>query len=315
MHRKRAAACCKSSAVARRQPTPDSKSGDVIDHAVRRQADYRRRRFRGGAEANRGRPDLCSAAGARINRLTSRSAGPPAAGNHPPGVRQQAAGRRAERARSAIDAAHALSRPASRRLGKNAARAQRSRPAGWQLGSRASPRSTRPCSRRQLERLGLRNHASATAGEGRAPWTRIPTRPDYHLILEVAIRNTSDASRRKSPTGWTARPACRSKAPGTPPRSAAAWGSVAGMRDVMLRFNGCRQRVAAGVVRRVSSTPKTARCHAFPRVSARLDFIAVDTQYFASACFRKTQAGRSLVRGHPADSRRRGVRPKSPTRN
>jgi YidC/Oxa1 family membrane protein insertase len=128
--------------------------------------------------------------------------------------------------------------------------------------------------RRQVPKLGLevtKHYRLAKTAAGQND----PDAPDYHLLLNVQIRNTSTkplevAYRLDGPTGlplegaWYATKISRE------------WGA-SGMRDVIGRFEG--RKPAQESCNQIADD----KAKHWSESEGPLDFIAVDTQYFASA--------------------------------
>ena len=135
--------------------------------------------------------------------------------------------------------------------------------------------------RHPLEKLGLevtkRYHLAKTA----AP-DENPDAPDYSLMFDVQIRNIAAKTqpvsyRLDGPTGlplegyWYANKISRG-----------SMFSVAGMRDIMVRFNGAGNGVLQESCTQIVDAKEGKMTH-WTESDGPLDFIAVDTQYFTSA--------------------------------
>ena len=121
--------------------------------------------------------------------------------------------------------------------------------------------------------------------------------PGYNLQLDVEVQNTGDveqsvAYRLDGPR------ACRSKAGGTPTRSASAGSVPAGLRDVVVRFAGLpEQQIDCGTIAKGKDEPMGQ--------GASLAYVGVDAVYFSAVMIPvKESLEEGLVRFHRGDPHR-----------
>ena len=131
--------------------------------------------------------------------------------------------------------------------------------------------------RRRLDKLSLevtkRYRLAKAVGDN-------PDAPDYSLLFDVEIRNLADqaqdvAYRLDGPTGLPLEGAWYAT------KISHTWGA-AGMRDVIVRFNGSGNSVEQESCAVIVDAKEGKMPH-WSESEGLLDFIAVDTQYFSSA--------------------------------
>ncbi len=139
--------------------------------------------------------------------------------------------------------------------------------------------------RRRLESLGLEVTKRYRLAQAKAPDDN-PDSPDYSLLFDVQLRNISDkaqpvAYRLDGPTGLPLEGAWYAT------KISHTWGA-AGMRDVMVRFNGAGNKIIQESCAQIVDAKEGKVTH-WTDSEGGLDFIAVDTQYFASALLPRNQ--------------------------
>ncbi len=133
--------------------------------------------------------------------------------------------------------------------------------------------------RRRLEKLALEVTKRYRLAKAEPPDDN-PDSPDYNLLLDLQIRNISDktqdvAYRLDGPTGLPLEGAWYAT------KISHTWGA-AGMRDVIVRFNGSGNSVVQESCAAIVDAKEGKMAH-WTESDGLLDFIAVDTQYFSSA--------------------------------
>ncbi len=140
---------------------------------------------------------------------------------------------------------------------------------------------------RRLDKLGLEITKRYHLAKAEAP-DENPDSPDYNLLLDLQIRNISDkpqdvAYRLDGPTGLPLEGAWYATK-----ISQGGMFSTAGMRDVMVRFNGSKNEVDQASCAQIVDAKEGKAIH-WSESEGPLDFVAVDTQYFASAVLPRKQ--------------------------